>query len=232
MFSSMFISSREILEAALIVGIILGQLVQNKRKDLIKYVYFGIATGAVTCLIMGTFLFILLSGNTTGNVNPTESYVLLLSAAFIAYLPFWLHRNAGAQQIQNKVAQNTGKLGLFLLAFLSVFREGSELVIFILAKVQSNAYDVATGILLGIILGVLVAVLIFKTSVKLNLSYLFTGLSIILTFLGGEMFQQGLSMAFGLGNEVTYTCAILFIVGALLLLFQKNFRAFFNKSET
>lgn len=41
MFSSLFLSFREGLEAALVVGIILAYLFQTGRKDLAKFVYFG-----------------------------------------------------------------------------------------------------------------------------------------------------------------------------------------------
>ena len=62
MLSSFFLSFREGLEAALIIGILLVQLVKIDRKEFSKYVLFGALFGLIVSAIGGYISFHALQG--------------------------------------------------------------------------------------------------------------------------------------------------------------------------
>jgi high-affinity iron transporter len=230
MAGSLFLSLREGLEAALIIGIILAQLVRTGRKDLTKMVYIGAILGLIVSAVGGIIGFTEAQEAEEASEEIFEGIMMLLSAGLIAYFILWLHRNHGnASLVTKKVTNNTSAIGLLILAFLSVCREGMELVIFNLTKITDSAFSIATGSLIGILIAIAIAVVIFKTSVKLNLSIIFKALGIILIFVGGEMFGEGLVKLFEGGEIVETTGMIVFSVLALLVFLNRDIQKLFKQ---
>lgn len=221
MIDAFILALREGLEAALVIGIILAQLAKTKKKALTKSVSLGALVGLIGCLVVGGLLFFLLHGQEYSQNPIFEGLILLFSAAFIAYLPYWLHRNSSATAIESKVAQNTSSVALFLLSFFTVFREGSELAVFVMVKVKNNAADIALGVVLGIVVAALIAFLVFRLSIRLNFSLLFTVLSLFLIYIGGDLFAKSLDKLFSASVTIQTFGMWLFILGSLLLLFRK-----------
>jgi high-affinity iron transporter len=202
MFDSLFLSLREGLEAALIIGIILAQITRIGRRDLSKFVYTGTLLGVIISAVVGFIGFSEAQEAGEAGEELIEGIMMLLSAGLIAYFILWIHRNQGhTSAVTEKVAKNTSSIGLFVLSFLSVVREGIELVVFNLTKITESSFSVAIGSVSGIILAVLLAIILFKTSIKLNLSLIFKALGILLIFVGGEMFGEGLVKLFE-GGEI------------------------------
>lgn len=230
MVDSLLLSFREGLEAALIIGIILAQLVRIGRKDLTKIVYIGAFLGFIVCAVVGFIGFNEAQGAEESAGEIFEGIMMLLSAGLIAYFLFWLHRNQhSSSSVSKKVTQNTNAIGLFILSFLSVFREGMELAIFTLTKITESANAVAAGSVIGIVLAILIAIIIFKTSVKLNLSLLFKVLGIALILVGGEMFGEGLVKLFDGGEVLETISMIVFTIGGLFVLLNTEIQRLFKK---
>jgi len=159
MLDSLLLSLREGLEAALIIGIILSQLVRLERKDLAKFVYIGAILGFIVSAVGGLIGFTEAQEAEEASEEIFEDIMMLLSAGLIAYFILWLHRNHGsASSVTSKVTKNTNGIGLLVLSFLSVFREGMELVIFNLTKITESAFLVATGSIIGIVLAIAIAI--------------------------------------------------------------------------
>jgi high-affinity iron transporter len=136
MLDSLLLSLREGLEAALIIGIILSQLVRLERRDLAKFVYIGAILGFIVSAVGGLIGFTEAQEAEEASEEIFEGIMMLLSAGLIAYFILWLHRNHGStSSVTSKVTKNTNGIGLLVLSFLSVFREGMELVIFNLTKI-------------------------------------------------------------------------------------------------
>jgi high-affinity iron transporter len=228
MFTAFLLALREAFEASLVVGIILVELARTDRRNLNKYVHTGIGVGAAVCILLGVPLF--LTVGSFRNNSILEGIIMLFAALFIVYIPFWLHRNTDKEQISKKLGQNIGTLSLFLLAFFSVFREGMELVVFILAEARKSAYDVSLGVILGIAIAVLLTIVLFKTSLKLNISAVFTVLGLILIYWGGSLFSEGWAHLFEIPSTLVMALQIIFILGALVLLYQRNIRQKLKKA--
>jgi len=230
MIGSLLLSLREGLEAALIIGIILVQLVKIERKDLTKMVYIGTILGFVVSAVVGIVGFNGAKGAGEGSEEIFEGIMMLVSAGLIAYFILWLHRNhKSSSSVTKKITQNTNAIGLLILSFLSVFREGMELVIFNLTEITDSAFSVAGGSILGIIFAIIIAIMIFKTSVKLNLSIIFKVLGIVLIFVGGEMFAEGLVKLFEGGEVLETISMIIFDILALLVFLTNDIKKLFNQ---
>lgn len=229
MLDSLFLSFREGLEAALIIGIILATLSQLNRKHLAKVVGFGTIAGVIGSLILGWGLFTFAQSISHEAEEIMEAVMRIVAAGLIAYFILWLHRN---QQVAGKIKGQTeksssSKIGLFLLAFLSVIREGMELMVFNMTKISESAGTVALGSIIGIVAAALVAYVIFKTTIKLNLSLIFKALGLILVFLGGEMFAEGIVELLETHSEAMEILFLaVFIVPALFILLKDDMARF------
>ncbi|MEQ8154359.1 MAG: FTR1 family protein [Clostridiaceae bacterium] len=225
MVSSLFLSFREGLEGALVVGVILAYLLNIGRKDLTKFVYYGALSGVAISLIGGFIGFREASELGEKGKETFENVMKLAAAGLIMYFIVWIgtqSKNISAD-IKNKAGSNTNAAGLFLLSFLSVFREGMELCIFTLTKISENASGIAAGTALGIILAVIITYIIFKSSIKLNLKLIFKVLGLLLIYLGAEMFAEGILGLAELGEEPFEALFMaLFAIPSLYIFLKKD----------
>jgi high-affinity iron transporter len=142
MIPSFIISFREVLEAALVVGIILSYLVKTKQTKHNNVVYYGVISGILASII-GAFLFTKIAGGFSGRAEEIFEGVTMLAGAFLlTTMILWMMRQKHiAKEIEQRVdteIKNTHKFGLFALVFIAVLREGIETVIFLRVLKQYN----------------------------------------------------------------------------------------------
>jgi high-affinity iron transporter len=187
MLSSYLLSLREGLEAALIIGIVLGALRQARRIELSSAIWAGASCAALLSLLSA----ILLTRLGLELKDPAEAIfegvTMLLAAAILTWMIFWM--NQRARNMKNELesgvqrAWQAGKGSLFGLAFLSVLREGVELALFLTAATfTSSAPQTILGGLLGLGTALLLGWSFFATSVRLDLGRFFqvTGMLLVL----------------------------------------------------
>jgi len=112
---------------------------------------------------------------------------------------FWMRNQAvnirGHLYAQVKTAMNSGSsLGLVVLAFLAVGREGIETALFLFAATQlaeSPAYAAGGG-LLGLALAVAVGYALFKGAVRLNLRMFFDVTGLLLVLFAAGLLAHGI----------------------------------------
>lgn len=223
MLGSLVLAFRESFEAALVVGIILAQLAKIERSDLNKSVYIGAGLGVLLSAIVGVSGFEEL-GEIFEESPVVAGIMYLVSASLIAYFILWMHKhNNVVTTVKNQIARNTSAVGLFILSFLSVAREGVELITFSLTQISESATAVGLGNLLGILLAVIFAGVIFKVSAKFNLNIIFKVLGAILIFVGGSMLGEGLE-TLGVNEAISTIAMVLFIVLALVYYFINDIK--------
>jgi high-affinity iron transporter len=135
--SALVILLREGLESILIVGMLIVMLIKGERRDLLPAVHAGwlLALVAGTFTWWGSHTLISVSGAVR---ELTEGITALIAAAMLLYVGVWIHRNQLAQDwrkyLQEKLNQHLSsqeaRWGLGLLAFLAVYREVFETVLF------------------------------------------------------------------------------------------------------
>lgn len=186
MVADFIITFRETLEAALIVGIILGYLVKIKQTKYNNVVYIGIVFGILFSII-GALIFSKIAGGFSGrNEEVFEGVMMFIGAMLLTTMILWLLRQKHvAHEIKDKVDTEIAgahRFGLFLLVFISVFREGIETVIFLGASSIIAEGNSIYGAILGIFAAVILGYAIFVGSLKINIKKFFNITSVVLIF--------------------------------------------------
>lgn len=184
MIQDFIISFRETLEIALIVGIILSYLAKTKQQKYNKVVYIGIVS-AVVASVIGAILFIVLAGGFEGRAEQIfEGITMLIGAVLLTTMILWMMKQKHiARELEQKVkveVSEAHKLGLFLIVFFSVLREGIETVIFLGAAGFISADKNFIWALAGIAAAIFLGYLIFISSMKINIKTFFNITSILL----------------------------------------------------
>lgn len=198
MITGFILALREGLEAALIVGIVLGALRQMGKENLARAVWGGVISAGVVSFIGAAVLYrvgIQLEGKAE---EIFEGMTMLLAAGILTWMIFWMKRQAiylrmNLEKDVQRAATSSGMKALFLLAFVAVVREGLELSLFLTAAAFSGN-DVFTwlGGLVGLIFAILLGWLFFRTTVKLSLQRFFQLTSILLLFFAAGLVGHGI----------------------------------------
>ena len=197
MLSSYILSLREGIEAALVLGIVLGILRQMGRLDLSSSIWLGAGSAALLSLITAVLLtFFGLEMKDPGEAI-FEVSTMLLAAGILTWMIFWMSQKA--QHIKRDLesgvqkASQTGKWSLFGLAFLAVLREGVELALFLTAAAfSSSARQTILGALFGLATAGLLGWFLFSTTVRLNLKRFFQITGILLIFFAAGLVAHSL----------------------------------------
>jgi high-affinity iron transporter len=193
MLQAFIITLREGVEASLIIGIVFAYLSKIDRHDLKKTVYYALGSAVAASIVVAVVLSRL-------QLNPDvfEGWIMLVAAAFTASMIWFMNKTARSMkgEIEAKIQKVTGSasaLGLFLLVFLLVLREGVETVL-ILAAVSLNSTELLSfiGTALGITVAVVFGVMFIRGSVKINLKRFFSVTSVILYFVTFQLLVSGL----------------------------------------
>ncbi len=194
MIASFFIAFREALEAALIVGIVLGYLARTGQTRYRRVVYLALGA-AVAASLAGAVLFNTLAGGFTGRAEQIfEGATMLLGAALLTTMILWMMRQRGlASELSERVATEVARAhrwGLFSLVFVSVLREGLETVIF-LGAASLAAGSSLFGALAGLLCAGFLGYFVFTGSRRLELKRFFSVTSILLILFAAGLVAQG-----------------------------------------
>lgn len=196
MIQSFIITFREVLEAALIVGIILSYLVRVRQTKYNNLVYLGVASGIIASVI-GALLFTIISGGFTGRgAKIFEGITMLFGALLLTTMILWMMKQKHiAKELEDKISRELSeahKFGLFLLVFVSVLREGIETVIFLGAASFVSSNNNIIGALAGIIAAIFLGYAIFIGSMKINIKKFFNITSMLLILFAAGLVAYGI----------------------------------------
>ncbi len=187
--ASLLIITREGFEAIIIVGAIIAYLVKSGNKQKTGAVYWGSVIALGASVIMA-FILNSLSGASGANQEITEGLTMLLAVVVLFYVSNWMvsksESAAWTSYIEGKVQSSITRGSVFSLAFaafLAVFREGAETILFyqaLLAGTKTYLNMVWLGLGVGCVALVIIYLLIRFMSIKLPLKPFFLGTSILL----------------------------------------------------
>lgn len=191
---------REGLEAILVVGAIIAYLVKSGNKDKLKAVYIG-CVAAVAASFVCAWLLSLLKLANTANQEIIEGVTALIAVLVLFYVSNWMVSKAESEawtkyiDDQVKLSAETGSVfTLAFTAFLAVFREGAEVILFyqpLLADAQSTSW-VWGGFGVGCVVLVFVFLAIRFLSVKLPIRPFFLGTSILMFVMSISFLGSGI----------------------------------------
>jgi high-affinity iron transporter len=198
MIASFFLSLREGVEAALIIGIVLAALAKTDRKGLNSSVWQG-AIAAVILSILAGLGFNWIGAEFEGRSEQIfEGTAMLIAAVFLSWMIIWLQQQSVSAkdklevEVREASQLKRSRTALFGLAFLSVGREGFELALFLTAiQMTSTGIQILTGAILGLIVAAVFGWVTFRSSKRLSLRNFFRATNIILILFAAGLLAHG-----------------------------------------
>ncbi|HLC38327.1 MAG TPA: FTR1 family protein [Candidatus Norongarragalinales archaeon] len=191
MIAEFTIGFREALEAALIIGIILGYLKKTNQTEHNNRVYVGIAAGAIASIftaIAFNFLSIQFEGAAEAMF---EGAVMVVAAVVLTWMIFWMGKQKQiAQNIQKAVDKSLAG-GLTALAFIAVYREGFETVLFLNALAFSSNANPLVGAFLGMAAAVVLGFFLYEIGIRLDIKVFFRITSVMLILFAAGLVAHG-----------------------------------------
>jgi len=190
------IAFREVLEAALMTAIILSYMTRSSRRHLSRYVWYGIILAVAASVSLGAGIWIAFGEIPALYESLFEATAAFVAVAVLSSMIYWMAIKGKTirQEIERRVeamASRGAIIGLVLLGFVVVFREGFETVLFLTPFLIADAAATLAGMLLGILTAVLHSYAIFVVGMRINLRKFFYFTSILLILLAGGLAGYG-----------------------------------------
>lgn len=201
LFNSFIIILREGFEAILVISALTAYLLKTGYRDKIKTVYGGaivaIVASIVTAILLQTIIHISGAGR-----EALEGITMLFATAVLFYVSYWLITKIQVARwqhyIKSKVESSLTKgniLALGFAAFLAVYREGAETILFyqaLYSTSDSNSSAIIIGFVAGSLLLIGLFILIKYGSVRIPVAQFFAVTSVLLYYLAFSFAGKGI----------------------------------------
>jgi len=190
------ITFREVLEAALITAIIMSYLIRSNRQCLVRYVWYGIILAIIASLGLGVFIKLAYGSLAESSQLLFEALAAFVAIAVLSSMIYWMVTKGRyiKQEMEKRVEAATAQgtiIGLISIAFVVVFREGLETVLFLTPFLLQDAVTTIAGMAVGIVTALILSYGIFMAGMKINLRNFFYFTSILLILLAGGLAGYG-----------------------------------------
>ena len=193
---------REGLEAILIVGAIIAYMIKTGNKKGVIAVYIGSAFAVVCSFIMAGILNYLLSKSAEYHMSQEiiEGIAALTAVVVLFYVSNWMvsksESAAWTKYIEDKAQTGASRGSMITLGFtawLAVFREGAEVILFYQPMLAEDRPDMVwAGFGVGVAALVVVFLAIRFLSVKIPLKPFFMGTSILMALMSISFLGAGI----------------------------------------
>ena len=193
--AELIIVFREVFEASLIIGILYTYLKKTNSDLNIKMMWGGVLL-AIFLSILGSFLFQIFAGGFEGRSGKIfEGVVMIVAWGVLSSMIIWMARNKNiTEDLKGKAEQSLSSrfgIGIFTLAFISVFREGVETILFLYGvSISQDGISIIPS-LVGGVLALLAGYLIFVQGTKVPIKKFFNVTSAFLIFVASGMLAYG-----------------------------------------
>ena len=197
MFGTALIVFREVLEAALIVGIVAAATTGIPGRG--RYIAGGLAAGLVGSILVA-FGAEKISQLAEGlGQELFNASILGIAVAMLAWHNIWMSVHgrelaASAKRLGRDVSSGARELSVVLVVIaVAVLREGSETVLFLYGVAisgDSSQGAMIAGGAIGLVGGVAVGWFLFKGLLRIPLQYFFTATSVLVLLLAAGMAAQ------------------------------------------
>jgi high-affinity iron transporter len=180
------VTTREGLEASLIVGIVLAYLAKTDNKRYFRVIWLGTAAAVALSVLLGAALFFTIGELEGRGEMLFDGFAMLAAVVVLTWMIFWMRKQARnikhelEEKLQEAIVAGSA-VGLASVVFFAVLREGWETALFIFAVGESST-PLATGIgaVIGLAISVSLGIALYMGSRRLNLRQFFTVTGILL----------------------------------------------------
>jgi len=211
---SLLITFREALEAALIVAIMVTYLKKVGKGELTRYAYLGSGAAVAISLVLGVAIQMVYGGMSKVTAELFEGIASLTAVAVLTYMIFWMTEHSknirGELQEKIEVAVSQGELfSIASLAFVAVFREGLETVLFLTTTFFQDAAGTSIGVVVGAGIVLVLAVLLMRGSYRLDIKKFFGYTSTILIVFSAGLAGYGVHELIEAGENLGHDLGVL-----------------------
>ena len=197
---AMTILLREGVEALLIVIGIVAFLIKAKRTDVLRYVHVG----WVSALVVGAFTWIAATYLVTisgASREVTEGLGSVFAAIVLLSVGLWMHQKSSAGRWQSYLKEKLNAAmsrrtawALFVLAFVAVYREVFETILFYSAlAAEGNSHALMAGFAAAVVLLAAIAWILLKTSARMPIGRFFSITSVLVAVLAVILIGKGVA---------------------------------------
>ncbi|MEI7843421.1 MAG: FTR1 family protein [Gallionellaceae bacterium] len=197
MFGTAIIVFREVLEAAILIGILAAatRSIANSRRWLIA----GVSIGLIGSGIVAVFTDVIGAFASGIGQEIFNSIVLGIAVLMLAWHNIWMSSHgatlaANAKSVGNDIRDGRSECSaLLIIVGLAVLREGSETVLFLYGIAASENTDrsmMMTGSLIGLLAGIALGYTIYAGLLRVPMRWFFTATSVLVLLLAAGMASQ------------------------------------------
>lgn len=223
---------REGFEASLVVGVILAFLNRTGHRDAFAAVWAGTAAAAAVSAAVAALL-VAVGVELEGTAEAAwEAATMLVAAGLLTWMIFWMRRQARTirRQLEAQVerALLTGSaVGLALVAFVGVLREGLETALFLVGSFEgTNRLVSSLGAAAGLCGAIALGYLFYRGSDRLDLPRFFRFTSGLLLLFAAYLLANGLHKLSATGvmpeNKPVLAAAFLAVAAPTLYAFFRT----------
>ncbi len=197
MLGSLLIVFREVLEAAILIGIIAAATQSIPGRN--RWLAGGLLAGLGGAVLVAVFTDVI--GNLASGVGQElfNAVVLGIAVLMLAWHNIWMSSHGAALAADAKAVGGAIRDGrqecsiLLVVVGLAVLREGAETVLFlygIAAGSETDASSMMTGGFLGLLLGVTVGYALYAGLLRIPLRWFFAATGLLVLLLAAGMASQ------------------------------------------
>lgn len=201
--SGLITGLREGVEATLIVAIILAYLAKTGKARHFPRIWLGAGAAIALSVLVGALLVLTVGELPEPYEQIFEGVVMVLAAGVVTWMLFWMRGQAatvGAElrsAVDRALTDQTGILGLVVLAFTAVIREGIETSLFLVGQLRAasgqgdiGALSVLVGALIGLSIAVALGYGFYRGSRRLDLRTFFRATGVLLVFIAAGLLSH------------------------------------------
>lgn len=231
MITSLLITFRESLEIYIFILPLIIYMYKIGKPQESKRIYLGLATGLLLTVLTGIGLNMFFSTLEGGAMDLVEAGLQLFLSMLIIYALVIL-QNLNKNYDFLKVDENISikSTSLYILALITVFREGLEVVVFTLPNIITSPILTISGMFIGIAVSTIIMLLMFKTTIKININIIFVFSALFLIYIGAECFGEALMYFFPNLGLTVMAGEILYALPMLYLFIKAQLKRYIKKN--
>ena len=207
MGATFVITLREAFEAALLLGIVYTYLDKVGGRDHYRYVTLGGVLGAGASVLAGIAVSFLSGPLLDLGPDLIGATVMFVAVVVLTWHGWWMRQHARAVRgdVQRQIEEAHPNQRVWVvgtIAFVGVFREGAETVLFLwglMTQADVTGWGGLTGGVLGVTTAAALGWAIFRGGRHVSLLRLFAVTSVLLLLVAAGLFSAGVGRLEGLG---------------------------------